>query len=304
MKVGLSSYSLAQALSDGRLTILEAIDWVAEQGGAHMEIVPHGFSVVENPGLAAEIKERAAEKGVELSAYCMSANFIQDSEEAFYAEVERIKAHVDIVNYMGIKMMRHDLTAFSMKPEEISIHYFEEHLKEMVLGSKIIADHAKQYGITTTIENHGFNVQASDRVQRVLRGVNRGNFKTILDIGNFLCVDEDPLVGVRKNLPYAATVHFKDFYVRPFYEKPGEGPWIQTANGNYLRGAIVGHGDLPIREIIRLLKTEGYDGYLVVEFEGMEDCFEGSRIGMNNVKRLWNEVQVDGWKTMDERVTK
>lgn len=66
----------------------------------------------------------------------------------------------------------------------------------------------------------------------------------------------------------------------------------------------MGHGELPIREIIRQLKVDQYDGYVVIEFEGMEDCFVGSRIGMNNVKRLWDEVQVDGWKTLDEKVEK
>ncbi len=198
MKVGLSSYSLVSALMDGRITILEAIDWVAANGGTHLELVPAGYSVVDNPELALAIREKAASAGIELSAYCIPANFIQATEEAFYTEVERVKTHVDVVQQMGIKVMRHDLTGFSRKPEEISIHYFEEHLKEMVLGSQLIADYATKYGITTTIENHGFNVQASDRVQRVLRAVNRDNFKTTLDIGNFLCVDEDPLVGLRK----------------------------------------------------------------------------------------------------------
>lgn len=302
MKVGLSSYSLVTALKDGRMTILEAIDWVAENGGTHMELVPYGYSVVDNENLALEIKERAAAAGIELSAYCMPADFVQATDVAFQAEVDRIKEHVDVVNKMGIKVLRHDVTAFTLPKEDMAIHYFEEHFDKLVLGSQLIADYAKQYGMTTTIENHGFNVQSSDRVQRVLRAVDRDNFKTTLDIGNFLCADEDPLVGIRKNLSQAATVHFKDFYVRPYYANPGEGHWFRTSNDNYLRGAIVGHGELPIREIIRLLKADGYDGYIVVEFEGMEDCFVGSRIGMNNVKRLWDEVSVDGWKTVAEGV--
>lgn len=303
IKVGLSSYSLVTALKDGRITILEAIDWVAENGGTHMELVPYGYTVVDNDELAFQIKEKATAAGIELSAYCMPADFVQETEADFQAEVERIKQHIDVVAKMGIKLLRHDVTAFTLPKEDMSIHYFEKHFDQLVLGSQLIADYADQYGMTTTIENHGFNVQSSDRVQRVLHAVDRHNFKTTLDIGNFLCADEDPLVGIRKNLPYAATVHFKDFYVRPYYENPGEGHWFRTVNDNYLRGAIVGHGELPIREIIRLLKVSGYDGHIVVEFEGMEDCFVGSRIGMNNVKRLWDEVKVDSWKTEAETST-
>lgn len=59
MKVGLSSYSVLEALNDGRLTIVEAISWVKENGGSHLELVPYGYSVVDNYALADEIKERA-----------------------------------------------------------------------------------------------------------------------------------------------------------------------------------------------------------------------------------------------------
>ncbi|KMK75159.1 sugar phosphate isomerase/epimerase family protein [Alkalihalobacillus pseudalcaliphilus] len=302
MKVGLSSYSLVKAINAGDLTILEAIQWVADNGGEHMELVPYGYTVVDNWELATQIKEKAASVGIELSAYCMPANFIQATEEEFQEEVARIKGHIDVVNHMGIKVLRHDVTAFTLPKEHTTVHYFDDHFDEIVRGSQLVADYAQQYGMVTTIENHGFNVQSSDRVQRVLRAVQRENFKTTLDIGNFLCADEDPLVGVKKNLSDAATVHFKDFYIRPYYENPGEGEWFRTVNDNYLRGAIVGHGELPIREIIRLLKENNYDGYIVVEFEGMEDCFVGSRIGMNNVKRLWDEVTVEGWKTVIQGV--
>lgn len=171
----------------------------------------------------------------------------------------------------------------------MTIQYFEDSLPLIVRGSQIIADYAAGYGITTTIENHGFSVQASDRVQRVLLEVNRPNFKTTLDVGNFMCVDEAPLVGVRKNLPFASLIHFKDFYFRPYFQDPGEGNWFRTSNGNYLRGAIVGQGDIEIREVVKLIKSSGYDGYVTVEFEGMEDCELGSRLGMNNLRRLWNE---------------
>ncbi len=151
----------------------------------------------------------------------MPANFVQETEEEFEQEVARIKEHVDLLHRMGIKHMRHDVTAFTLPPEKITIEWFEKNLHLMVEGSRQIADYAAQYGITTTIENHGQCVQHSDRVQRVLLEVDRPNFKTTLDIGNFLCVDEDPIVGVKKNLPFASLVHFKDFYIRPFDEHPG-----------------------------------------------------------------------------------
>lgn len=283
---------MVKKMRQGEMDVLDVLQWVADNGGQHVELVPYEFTVVDNYELATEIKDKAAELGLELSAYSLPANFIQDTEEAFLEEVERLKKHIDVVQHMGIHIMRHDVTLFTLPKEQTSIHYYNEHFEEMVRGCQLIADYAKQFNITTTIENHGFNVQTSDRVQQLIHAVNRDNFKTTLDIGNFLCIDEEPLIGVMKNIPYAATVHFKDFYIRPYYENPGEGEWFRTVHNNYIRGAIVGHGDINIREIIKLVKGSGYDGYLTIEFEGMEDCQVGSKIGMDNVRRLWNECKL------------
>lgn len=290
MKVGLSSYSLLDAIKKGEMDILDVVEWIADNGGEHMEIVPYGFTLVDNLELADAVRKKAEEVGIELSNYSMPANFVQETEEEFEKEVVRLKEHVDLLNRMGIKHMRHDVTAFTLPPEKNTIAYFENSLPQIVEGSRRIADYAAQFGITTTIENHGVAVQASDRVQRVLALVDRPNFKTTLDIGNFMCVDENSIVGVKKNLQYASLVHFKDFYFRPYYQDPGAGKWFKTSNGNFLRGAIVGQGDIEIREIINLIKDSGYDGYITVEFEGMEECKEGSKIGMDNVRRFWEEA--------------
>lgn len=290
VKIGLSTYSLLNALKSGEMSVLDIVDWIAENGGEHMELVPYGYTLVDNLDLADALREKAEKAGIELSNYSMPANFVQETDEQFDAEVERVKQHVDLLHRMGIRHMRHDVTAFTIPSEWMTIDYFEQSLPKIVEGSRQIADYAAQFGITTTIENHGFCVQASDRVQRVLQLVDRPNFKTTLDVGNFLCVDEAPLVGVKKNLPYASLIHFKDFYIRPYYANPGGGAWFTTANGNYLRGAIVGQGDMEIREIVRLVKQSGYDGNITIEFEGMEDCKTASRIGMDNVRRFWEEA--------------
>ncbi|MEF3302768.1 sugar phosphate isomerase/epimerase family protein [Paenibacillus sp. GYB003] len=290
MKIGLSTYSLLNALKSGDMTVLDVVEWIADHGGEHMEMVPYGYTVADNPDLADAIREKAKAVGIELSNYSMPANFVQETDEAFEEEVRRVKQHVDIVHRMGVKHMRHDVTAFTLPPEKMTIAWFEDSLPLIVKGSRIIADYAARYGITTTIENHGFSVQASDRVQRVLRAVDRPNFKTTLDIGNFMCVDENPIIGVMKNIPYASLVHVKDFYFRPYDEPPGDGAWFKTAHGNFLRGAIFGHGDIQVRKIVKLIKQSGYDGYVTVEFEGMEECRTASKIGMDNLRRLWQEA--------------
>ncbi|TRC47294.1 sugar phosphate isomerase/epimerase family protein, partial [Mannheimia haemolytica] len=91
---------------------------------------------------------------------------------------------------LGVKLMRHDVAS----RQDTSIIRFQEDLPRIAEACRRIADYAAQYGITTSLENHGYYVQASDRVQAVLHAVGRPNYKTTLDVGNFVCVDEQPVI--------------------------------------------------------------------------------------------------------------
>ncbi|CAM3782264.1 sugar phosphate isomerase/epimerase family protein [Marinicrinis lubricantis] len=285
MKIGLSTYSLYSAISSGEMSVLDAIDWIVEQGGEHVEIVPLGFNLSENPELITQIRERAKAVGLDISNYAIGANFIQPNEKAYQQEIERVKKEVDIAHALGAKRMRHDVAS---RPEPTMQHFMQD-LPMLAEACRQIADYAAGFGITTSVENHGYYIQASDRVQALIHAVDHPNFKTTLDVGNFMCVDEESVSAVKKNLSFASMVHLKDFYLRPSYQPPGEG-WFKTASGNYLRGAIVGQGDIDMWQVLRVIKESGYDGYLSIEFEGMEDCKKGSRIGMDNARRIWNEI--------------
>lgn len=288
MKIGLSSYSLFGAMNSGEMTILDAIEFVKEQGGEHIEIVPNlGFDLHENPELIDQIVAKAKEVDLEISNYLIGADFLTEDEDKFNAEIERVKKEVDIANQLGVKFMRHDVA--SRPIPECTIKNFEADLPRIVDACQQIADYAAQYGITTSLENHGFYVQASDRVQAVINHVDRPNFKTTLDIGNFMCADEESVAATKKNISFASVVHFKDFYYRPASENPGQG-WMQTIAGNHIRGAIVGNGDINMKDVVKVVKDSGFDGYLSVEFEGMEECKQASKIGMDNLRRLWNEA--------------
>jgi len=287
MKLGLSSYSLSRAIRDERLSVVDAVRWIADHGGEHVEIVPIAFDLKQNPELIDAIVGAAKDAGIEISNYAVPANFVTDSDAAYTKAIEGVKEDVDIANRLGVKLMRHDVA--SRPIEQATIANFEHDLPMIAAACQEIADYAAQYGITTSVENHGYYVQAADRVQRLLQAVNRPNFKTTLDIGNFMCADETPTVSVQKNLPYASIVHLKDFYLRPSYANLGEG-WFRSAGGSYLRGAITGYGDIDMREVLRIIKQSGYDGYISIEFEGQEDCLLGSRISLQNVKKIWDEI--------------
>ncbi|MFD0589901.1 sugar phosphate isomerase/epimerase family protein [Paenibacillus sp. GCM10027627] len=285
MKLGISTYSLHQAVAAGEMSVTDVIDFIASIGADHAEIVPIGYSLPDHPGLVDDIRNAAERGRIELSGYAVGANFAGLDEEGFARELERLKREVDACAALGITRMRHDVAS----SEDRSIGNFLAELPKLTEACRIIADYAAGYGITTSVENHGYFVQHSDRVQALVHAVGRDNFRTTLDVGNFLCVDEDPPTAVAKNVGLASMVHLKDFYFRPANRYPGEG-WFNTAGGNWLRGAIVGQGDIDIPRVLRTVKDSGYDGYLSIEFEGMEECRSATKMAFEYVKRLWTEL--------------
>ncbi len=281
MKIGLSTYSLLQAIKSGALDPLDILDWTAARGGAHVEIVPIGFEVTDDR--ADQFRERAQHLKIAISNYLIGADFIKDDEGGYEQEVERVLRQVDVAKRLGVSLMRHDVAW--RPPADSTIWRFEDDLPRIVKACQRVADYAQSLGIVTTVENHGYFVQHSDRVLRLVQEVNRPNFRLTVDVGNFLCVDEDPVAAVRKCLPYAAMIHLKDFYVRYDQSSPGHG-WFATAGGHFLRGAMIGHGDVRLRAIVAAIKRSGYDGFVSVEFEGLEESRLGSEEGLKNARAL------------------
>lgn len=288
MKVGLCSYSLSRAIKAGEMDILQVIQWIADNGGEHVEICPSNcFTLTKNDSLIEAIVKKAKEVGIDISSYTISANFIQESDVAYETEIEHVIREVALANKLGAKLMRHDVA--NRPVEEATEEQFQKDLPKLANACRKIADYAKQFGITTSIENHGFHVQHSHRIRQLIEAVDRDNFKTTLDIGNFACVDENSISAVTQNIKYASHIHVKDFFInKTQLSEPGR-EW-KTAAGNYLRGTIVGHGDIDAAACLAIIKKSGYDGYISVEFEGPEDCRLGSRIGMANVKKYWEEI--------------
>lgn len=296
MKIGFSSYCFAARLADGSMTLTDVFDWVGRSGADHLEIALVGltpdstdldWNLDDDPALLDTFSSASAAAGVELSSMCIPSSFVGDSASVA-AQVARAKHHVELADRLGIRLFRHDVTPWGLKDQ--GIDDVEATLPQLIEASKEVAQHAAQYGITTSVENHGFFVNGSERVRRVIRGVDEPNFKTTLDVGNFLCVDEDPLVATRLNLPYASIVHLKDFYIRPERDYPGPG-WLLTAGGNHLMGSIVGYGDMNMRGVMKAIDTSGFDGYVSIEFEGIEDCLIGAERGLANAKRILDEVR-------------
>ena len=284
MKIGVSSYSFQQLIKSGKETQLTIMKKAKEMGFDGIEFIdlsaPEGMSETE---FASLIREESEKLSLPVIAYTISANLLND--KGLEAEVERICRKVDVAEILGAGCMRHD-AAWGMPDNSKSYAGFEQILPTLVDGCRKVTEYAKEKGIVTMIENHGFFCQDSERVEKIICGVGNPNFGVLLDVGNFSCADENSAVATGRLASYIKHIHAKDFHIKNGNGlNPGKG-FFKSRGGNYLRGSIIGHGDIPVYQCLSIAKAAGYDGYVSVEFEGMEDCITGIEVGFENLKKM------------------
>ncbi|WP_322173449.1 sugar phosphate isomerase/epimerase family protein [Acutalibacter caecimuris] len=291
MKFSVSLYSFFSAIRNGELTPLACIAKAKEMGFDAIEAVDFvmgASSPEEMPEQAKKIKEEADKQGLAISSFAVGADLLNgmDGSGDTAKEIARVKSMVDIAAILGAPRMRHDIT-MGQKGSPRSYAALVPQLAESV---REITEYAAGKGIVTMTENHGFFSQDSERVELLYNTVNHPNFGLLCDIGNFTCADENPATAVARVAPYTRYVHAKDFIIKNYYDNdPGEGAF-QTRAGNYLRGTVIGHGNVPVKQCLHILKAVGYDDTIAIEFEGMEPALTAIRVGLANLKRYWEEA--------------
>jgi sugar phosphate isomerase/epimerase len=284
MKLAVSSYSLAGWRRNLNKTLEQTIDWIGSAGVEGIEFAGLDEKAAANPVKRAKALRRRAEKArLAVPSYCVGAELLVDPAKQAQV-VAQLKQHVDVAAALGAPSMRHDVTrGFNKDTGLTGPQTFKAALKVVVPAIRQVADYAATKGVRTSLENHGFYLQDPVRVQQLLDAVDHENFGLTIDMGNFLCVNADPVAAVKRLARYAQMAHAKDFHVREKKAMPPSG-WFATPTAIALRGAIVGHGVIDIPAQLQLLKKARYTGWLSLEFEGMEDPLRAVTLGLEYLK--------------------
>lgn len=290
MKSCISTYSYYRLYQQGIYTHFDAIDKTKELGCEGIE-----FVLDDNPmdgsndprGYALKLTEYARNLGLEIPIYTTNANFFVPEPEK---EVERICKHIDIASECEIPLLRHDIT-YSYYEGYEGIRNYKKVIEVVAPYINEVANYAKSKNVMTCSENHGRLMQDSDRMLELFLAVDNKNYGFLCDVGNFGGVDENNVTAVSKLLDMIVHVHAKDNFTRSGMSyNPGRGYNI-SRGGNYRRGTIFGHGDVPTFQILKAIKNSGYDGFVSLEFEGMEDALDGVVIGTENLQRMIRDIE-------------
>lgn len=279
MKIGVSSYSFRKHIAATGISYTDLCNVAKSMGFEGIEFVElENYDKVTDPMVNAKyIKEHCAEIGLDVIAYTVGASF---TDEDFEPQFEKLKSQLDLAKAMGAPVLRHDV-CYKL-PEGMS---WEDAIELMAPRIRRVTEYAASLGIKTCTENHGYIFQAPERVEKLIKAVDHENYGWLCDMGNFLCADADPLESVKIAAPYTFHAHAKDFLYKSAEVKRPKG-FFRTAGENHLRGTVLGHGVVPVDKCVKALKEAGYDGWLSIEFEGMEENIPALEAGLEYLRSV------------------
>lgn len=284
MKIGVSSYSYSHHMKATGADYFEVARLAKEHGFDAIEFLDIAKRDCDETVLdtARALKAHCEALGIEIAAYTIGADLLNGRNGgAPEDEAKRLMDNIDICKALGAPVMRHDVV-WSL-PEGMT---WEDAIPVIVPRIRQVTEYAASQGIRTCTENHGYIFQDSARVKKLIDTVANPNYGWLVDIGNFACADEPNVSAVKTAAPYAFHVHAKDFLIKEADAvDPGKG-WFRSRGQKYLRGTIVGHGAVPVKECLEVIKASGYQGIVSLEFEGMEENFPAVQGGLEFLRRV------------------
>lgn len=173
---------------------------------------------------------------------------IRDNDDALY---EAFAAHLPLAKALGAAGIRVFMGTFKT-------YRYEPNNPMSFEGSAALlqrlCDAAAPYGVSVYIETHN-EFATGKELARLLAAVGRDNCKIIWDIMHPLEEGETPQETMDYLGDRIAHIHIKDGTKDPNPEAI-----------SYVYGPI-GEGEMPVEEIVSVLKKAGFDGYYSLEWE-------------------------------------
>ncbi len=264
MFIGVSMYSYNQSVQKGLLDIPDFIHEAKKAGADGVELLEYYYKDIDRDRDAA--MKALQETGLPCPIFSVGNNFAKRDPAEREVQLSRIRFGVDEALKFGAGVVR----VFAGDVAD-GITY-DEARSWIVEGLSEGSKYAASKGVKLALENHGTLAGRGDQVRGIIDDVRSLSGTDVLganpDTGNFLLVNQPSHEAIRQVASLANMVHFKDFVLAP----PTHEGWAYTAlNGQKFLGTAVGEGQVMLERCITELRDAGFNGWLSVEYEGMED---------------------------------
>ncbi|WAM33254.1 sugar phosphate isomerase/epimerase family protein [Caldicellulosiruptor morganii] len=186
-------------------------------------------------------KERLSQLGLDISCIATSCHlFDRESKNATIMSAEK---HMELARELGCKYIRVLGDEWITPGEDID----EEFVGKML---ELLCDIAKNYNVDVLIETNGVWAD-SEKLATLLENIPYQNVGVVWDIHHpFRFFKEDVEYTYNNLKKYIKHVHVKD----------------SRMEGDRVVFKMIGEGDVPIKKAIDLLISDGYKGYISLEW--------------------------------------
>lgn len=202
----------------------------------------NGKGLVEYPLDEVEkIKEQLDENDIHLSSVGSPIGKIQITDD--FEDHFKLFCHtVNIAHVMEVPYIR--MFSFFMPEGEDPEKYHDEVFRRV--GR--MADYAAKHNVILLHENEKeIYGDVADRCRKLMEEFYSDHFKAVFDFANFIQCHQDTKEAYEMLKPYIEYVHVKD---------------AEWESGHVVPA---GHGDGNVKEILKMLKKSGYEGFLSLE---------------------------------------
>jgi sugar phosphate isomerase/epimerase len=257
--------------SMGRYTFTGFLDATRDMGAQCMELPANrsffqGTLTFDDP---AAVRREIEARGLYVYAIGGGCDFVQPTPEGMEAQVTEVQRQIDLTVAFGCDVVR----TFGGEPKEgVPAHEFPDRLIE---GYRAVIPYAEKNGVYLAMENHGWITNDADVALRIVKAVDSERMRLTVDTSNYrwFGLDLDAIAEYyRKVAPYVIHTHLKD------------GSAERGKMGDYIALAL-GEGEVDLPLMLRLLRENGYDRALCIEYEGAEDAQVGMAKGVDYLKR-------------------
>ncbi len=193
----------------------------------------------------ADAKKDLAAAGLFVTGLGASARMHEKDPGVRAQQLDEGRRFIDLAQAMGAKFVR--VFGDKIPPDEPK----EDVMKRVVEGFRTLADYAKPSGVVVLMESHGDFTHSAD-IENILTRVSSPQLALLWDAHHsFAAAKEQPADTFKAIGRWARHTHLKD----------------SVPNGAERKYVLLGTGEVPVKEQVRVMAAGGYQGLYCFEWE-------------------------------------
>lgn len=262
LRLSLNAYSFHRPLTDKKIDLFDVLDFCVKYQFDAIDPTGYyfpGYPSAPDSSYIREFKRKAFLEGIEISGTGIRNDFANPDVGSRENDILLIETWLGVAAQLGAPVLR-------IFPGH---HPHDGYSREEVMGWMVkdimkCGTLAEQHGVLLAVQNHNGFLKTADDVNQLMSRIPSPWVGQNLDIGSYR--QHVPYDEIQKNIHHAITWQIK------------ENVWIEG-------------DEIPtdFNRLFRLIKSEGYRGYLPLETLGSGDPFEKVPKLLEQVKSAWEQ---------------